>query len=431
MSGPERSRTLASGPPRRARHSPPSSALDWEPAGAGEGVGSNGTQPMPPNQTSTQEWASRSRTSYCLVARSKSPARSRWPRAPGCRSCAASAPSRPRTAGSSRPCPRTGTTPAGSAARARSRCTVRRAGGSARSCGPRRRSSAVRPPACAPGVDAAVRRSRRGWQRRAAARPAREARTGRRCLDVAGAGAARRAPPIPDCPAAAGRTDVLAHDSAQRVGRGAHLLRARVGHVGADRVGVALLAAARRPAARCRRRRLVTPIVAARCRRSCPRRSAARSELAHGDGDPPLPARLRSVRDLGAERPPLTVLECDPAQAVEAVECLGLPVVRLLGPDRQQRAARCAASRSARSGGPSRSRAALRSPPIAQLAVVDPRLVASSAAASGIATRPASDQRRRAGQRPAAAAGGAATATRRSARAAGRRGRARRRSPGR
>src|SRR5438046_3343859 len=39
-------------------------------AGAVAGVGSNGTQPIPRNQTSTQECASRSRTRYSLVVES-------------------------------------------------------------------------------------------------------------------------------------------------------------------------------------------------------------------------------------------------------------------------------------------------------------------------------------------------------------------------
>ena len=61
-----------------------------------------------------------------------SPARSPRPRAPGCRPCAASAPSRPRTAGSSRGAPRRGSPSAGSAASAPAprRCSC--SGGSAR-----------------------------------------------------------------------------------------------------------------------------------------------------------------------------------------------------------------------------------------------------------------------------------------------------------
>ena len=43
-------------------------ALDCDSAGAAAGVGSNGTQPMPVNQTSTHECASRSRTRYSRVS---------------------------------------------------------------------------------------------------------------------------------------------------------------------------------------------------------------------------------------------------------------------------------------------------------------------------------------------------------------------------
>src|SRR4051794_7853948 len=38
--------------------------LACEEAGDADGVGSKGTQPIPLNQTSTQEWASKSRTRY-------------------------------------------------------------------------------------------------------------------------------------------------------------------------------------------------------------------------------------------------------------------------------------------------------------------------------------------------------------------------------
>src|SRR2546423_5804423 len=43
---------------------------DWDDAGDVVGVGSNGTQPMPWNQTSTHEWASKSRTLNSLVVES-------------------------------------------------------------------------------------------------------------------------------------------------------------------------------------------------------------------------------------------------------------------------------------------------------------------------------------------------------------------------
>ena len=68
-------RSEAATPWRVSRTSPASaaaalvaSALDCDSAGERAGVGSNGTQPMPVNQTSTHEWASRSRTRYSRVS---------------------------------------------------------------------------------------------------------------------------------------------------------------------------------------------------------------------------------------------------------------------------------------------------------------------------------------------------------------------------
>ena len=49
------------------------SSLGCERAGAAAGVGSKVTQPMPRYQTSTHEWASRSRTTYSLVLVSSDP----------------------------------------------------------------------------------------------------------------------------------------------------------------------------------------------------------------------------------------------------------------------------------------------------------------------------------------------------------------------
>ena len=49
------------------------SEVDCDPAGDSDGVGSNGTQPIPLNQTSTHEWASKSRTAYSFVAGSSAP----------------------------------------------------------------------------------------------------------------------------------------------------------------------------------------------------------------------------------------------------------------------------------------------------------------------------------------------------------------------
>src|SRR5215213_9778844 len=51
----------------------PTSSPGWERAGAAAGVGSRVTQPMPGNQASTQEWASRSRTTYSFCFSSKAP----------------------------------------------------------------------------------------------------------------------------------------------------------------------------------------------------------------------------------------------------------------------------------------------------------------------------------------------------------------------
>ena len=50
---------------------PPS--FGWLRGGAVAGVGSNVTQPMPLYQTSTHEWASRSRTTYSRVLESSEP----------------------------------------------------------------------------------------------------------------------------------------------------------------------------------------------------------------------------------------------------------------------------------------------------------------------------------------------------------------------
>ena len=45
----------------------------WDRGGAAEGVGSRVTQPNDGNHTSTQEWASRSRTTYSFSVRSSAP----------------------------------------------------------------------------------------------------------------------------------------------------------------------------------------------------------------------------------------------------------------------------------------------------------------------------------------------------------------------
>ena len=54
--------------PRRPPAALAAAAVDCDSAGEAAGVGSNGTQPIPVNQTSTHEWASRSRTRYSRVS---------------------------------------------------------------------------------------------------------------------------------------------------------------------------------------------------------------------------------------------------------------------------------------------------------------------------------------------------------------------------
>ena len=51
----------------------PVASSGCERGGASAGVGSNVTQPIPPYQTSTHEWASRSRTTYSRVLVSSEP----------------------------------------------------------------------------------------------------------------------------------------------------------------------------------------------------------------------------------------------------------------------------------------------------------------------------------------------------------------------
>ena len=103
-----RARRAASGRAGRRRARATEVGRAASAAGDAGGVGSNVTQPKPGNQASTQEWASKSRTTYSPRLAVKLPGENRRPRARARRPCAAAAPSRPRTAGSSRRARRTG-----------------------------------------------------------------------------------------------------------------------------------------------------------------------------------------------------------------------------------------------------------------------------------------------------------------------------------